>query len=261
MSWDPTRYRQFEEERNRPAGDLIHALGDGDFRRIADLGCGPGNSTEALRLRYPDAEILAVDSDPAMLAAARERLPGVRIEQADIARWQVPEGTDLLFSNAVFHWLPDHLPLLARLLAALAPGGALALQMPDNLDEPTHRLMAETALAGPWKSAFDGEDLPRRMPLPAPRDYVAALSDAGADVTLWRTAYYHRLPGPDAIVDFVAGAGLRPYADAILTRAGEAAHTAWRHHYRTAIAAAYPPLPDGSVLLAMPRLFILVRRR
>jgi trans-aconitate 2-methyltransferase len=258
VSWEPGRYSRYEEERNRPALDLIHAVGPGPFRLAVDLGCGPGNSTEALAEAYRQTEIRAVDSDPAMVQAARARLPGIAVEQADLSRWTPPEGVDLLFSNAVFHWLPDHLPLLARFVSTLSPGGVLALQMPDNLSEPTHRLMGETALADPFAAAFP-DGLPARAPLPAPRDYVDALSAAGAAVTIWRTTYHHRFADASGIVDFVAGAGLRPYAQAIRERLGDAAHDAYLARYQRAVAEAYPPLADGSVLMAMPRLFVVGR--
>lgn len=259
MTWDPSRYSHFEDERNRPVGDLIHAIGPGPFGRIVDLGCGPGNSTEKLVEAYPGAEVSALDSDPAMVSAARQRLPGVAVDQADLAVWQPAEPVDLLFSNAVFQWLPDHLPVLLRLQQALRPGGVLAIQMPDNLEQPTHRLMRETALAGPWKSAFAG-GLPLRPPLPPPEAYVNALAAAGHAVTLWRTTYFHRLANAAAIVDFVAGAGLRPYAQAIRGCAGDAAHADWLALYTAEVARIYPPLADGSVLMPMPRLFVISRR-
>ena len=91
-----------------------------------------------------------------MIAAARQRLPGVRFEVADIAAWDDPGGYDLIFANAVLHWLPGHAALLPALLAKLAPGGSLAVQMPDNLDEPAHALMRETAAGGPWAGKLGG---------------------------------------------------------------------------------------------------------
>ena len=194
-----------------------------------------------------------------MVEAARLRLPEVAFEQADIAHWQPEAPPDLIFSNAVFHWVPDHLPLLVRLAGYLAPGGQLAIQMPDNLGEPTHRLMTEVALDGPWSAAF-ADGLPERAALPAPRAYADALAAAGLEATIWRTAYFHRLPDAQAIVDFVRGAGLRPYADTIRRILGDAAEREFLAAYRDAIAAAYPPIADGSVLMAMPRLFVVAER-
>ena len=146
--WSAGQYLKFEDERTRPARDLLAHVPLAKARKIADLGCGPGNSTELLVERFPDAEVIGIDSSPAMLAAARKRLPQCRFIEADVGQWQPEQGTDLIFANAVFHWVPDHAKVLARLAGTLAPGGVLAVQMPDNLEEPLHVLAAQTASEG-----------------------------------------------------------------------------------------------------------------
>ena len=73
--------------------------------------------------------VLAVDADPAMVALAREALPGeVEVWQQDLLDLEVPEPVDVVFSNAVLHWITDHDRLFARLHAALRPGGRLVAQ-------------------------------------------------------------------------------------------------------------------------------------
>ena len=62
--------------------------------------------------------------------------------------------TDVLFANAVFQWVPDHPAVLRRLLEALPEGGALAVQMPDNTNEPALALMREVAGTGPWAQSL-----------------------------------------------------------------------------------------------------------
>ena len=137
--WDPALYRRFESERTRPAIDLLARVPLTEARDVVDLGCGPGNSTELLAARYPQARIVGIDASEAMLASARERLPRLRFERADIADWRPARPPTLIFANAVLQWLPGHAVLLPRLFDSLAPGGVLALQMPDNLDQPRHR--------------------------------------------------------------------------------------------------------------------------
>ena len=122
MTWSPTQYLKFEDERTRPARDLLAQVPLGDARRVVDIGCGPGNSTELLVERFPEAEVIGLDSSAEMLAAARKRLPAATFVEADAATWSPAEPVDLLFANAVFQWVPDHLAVLARLLAALAGG-------------------------------------------------------------------------------------------------------------------------------------------
>ena len=153
--WDPTLYARFEAERNRPSIDLLARIPEGRGAAWRDLGCGDGGSTRALAARYPEAEIFGVDTSAPMLAAARERLPNVQFVEGDAARWR-DENADLVFANAVFHWVPDHIGVMARLAADLPPGGCLAVQMPDNEAEPTHALMREIAATPPFRDKLAG---------------------------------------------------------------------------------------------------------
>lgn len=248
MTWSPTQYSKFEADRTRPVRDLIAAVQITPTTAI-DLGCGPGNSTEILRARYPDAQITGLDSDPAMIQAARQRLPQLPFEVADLAAWQ---GTaDLILSNAVLQWLPDHTTLLPRLIHRLTKGGTLAIQMPDNLDEPAYRAMRETA----------GPDLMRRAEgqrgtIETATTYYAALKPLCSAVEIWRTTYFHVLENSDAIVEWFRGSGLRPYLAAL----DDTGKRDFLTRYRDAIAAAYPSNPDGTVLLPFPRLFLVATR-
>jgi trans-aconitate 2-methyltransferase len=135
----------------------------------------------------------------------------------------------------------------------MKPGAVLAVQMPDNLAEPTHRLMIETANDGPWAARLAHA---ARAPLPPAGAYYDALAPLAARLDIWRTAYQHPLADAGAIVEFVRSTGLRPFLDALEADERETFIAA----YRARIAVAYPPRADGRVLLAFPRLFIVVRR-
>src|SRR5262249_13240147 len=145
MSWSAHQYLKFEDERTRPARDLLAQVPLEHVSHGVDLGCGPGNSTELLIDRFGPRGISGLDSAPDMIAAARERLPSTPFTEADIAGWQPDQPLDLIYANAVFQWLPDHLAIFDRLMDGLTPGGVLAIQIPDNLDEPSHMLMEEAA--------------------------------------------------------------------------------------------------------------------
>ncbi|MCF3638562.1 trans-aconitate 2-methyltransferase [Rhizobium sp. TRM95111] len=255
MAWSASDYLKFEDERTRPARDLLAQVPDPPPGTVYDLGCGPGNSTELVAARFPGRGVRGVDNAADMLTAARQRLPGIDFIECDLARWLPHEPAALLFSNAVFQWLPDHMALLARLMAHLRPGGVLAVQMPDNLDEPSHRLMAESATAGPWRHAFEGR-LPHRVPRPPPSAYFDALSPLAARVDVWHTVYNHPMADAAAIVDWVKSTGLRPYLD----RLPAADRPGFLSDYTARIDAAYPPLADGRRLLRFPRLFVVAVR-
>jgi trans-aconitate 2-methyltransferase len=257
MSWSPEQYLKFEDERSRPARELLARVPLTAPKSIVDLGCGPGNSTELLVERYPTAAVCGVDSDANMLTAARKRLPEKTFALADIATWAPDGDTDLLFANAVFQWVPDHLTVLDRLLGELPSGGVLAIQMPDNLDEPSHRLMEEVrGLNNFWNGALMDDSIRRTM-LPPPAGYIDRLDAKSAAIDFWHTVYYHRLKDAEAIVEWVKGTGLRPYLQPL----PPADQEHFLKLYTDRIREAYPPLRDGSVLLRFPRLFMVAVRR
>ena len=256
MSWSPSQYSAFEDERTRPSRDLVAAIPGAPTGRMCDLGCGPGNSTEVLAARFPDAAVEGMDSSPDMVAAARARMPGLRFTVADIQVWDDPGPFGVLLANAVLQWLPDHAALLSRLVARLAPGGSLAVQMPDNLDEPAHRLMREAAADGPWAAKLAGA-AGMRTEMRSPGWYYGVLRPGCSRVDVWRTTYHHVLPGgADAVVEWFKGSGLRPF----LAPLDEAERAGFLARYRTLVADAYPALPDGAVLLPFPRLFMVGER-
>ncbi|WP_026618612.1 trans-aconitate 2-methyltransferase [Ensifer sp. WSM1721] len=252
MTWSAAQYVKFEDERTRPARDLLAQVPELPPGPVFDLGCGPGNSTELILERFPGNRLVGIDGDEDMLAAARRRLPDLHFEKADLQAWVPPKGAALFFANAVFQWLPSHIDILERLVDALAPGGALAVQMPDNLDEPSHLLMQEAAEEPAFVEHYRGQAI-RRKPLPSAETYVERLAPKTARVDVWHTAYYHPLSNAHAIVEWVKGTGLRPYLDALpAERRPEYLAT-----YAERIARAYPAMADGRVLLRFPRLFIV----
>jgi trans-aconitate 2-methyltransferase len=256
MAWSPSQYVKFEDERTRPARDLLAQVPLATVARAIDLGCGPGNSTELLIQRYGIDAVSGLDSDANMLEAARKRLPKTDLFQADLAVWQPKKPVDLLFSNAVFQWVPDHLAVLDRLMDGLLPGGVLAVQMPDNFDEPSHTLMRETAQVGPWRAHFKDFD-DRRATIATPRAYYDRLVAKAARIDVWHTLYNHPLADAAAIVEWLKSTGLRPF----LERAGAEHREAFTADYLTRVGAAYPPLADGRVLLRFPRVFLIAVRK
>jgi len=256
MTWSAKQYVTFEDERTRPVRDLLSALPDIDAGAVIDLGCGPGNSTELLAARFPHAEVRGLDSSPDMIAAARRRLPQVQFTVGGIGEWRDDRPFDVILANAVLHWVPSHATLLPGLVARLAPHGALAIQMPDNLDDPAHRLMREIAADGPWALAL-AQAASSRAPLGSAGWYYELLQSHCSKVDTWRTTYYHALPGgAGAIVEWFKGSGLLPFLEPL----DPASRTAYLARYTAAVARAYPALPDGSVLLPFPRLFVVAVR-
>jgi trans-aconitate 2-methyltransferase len=255
MSWSAEQYVAFEDERTRPVRDLVSALPDIEARLAIDLGCGPGNSTEVLAARFPDAAIRGIDSSPDMIESARRRLPQVQFSLGSIEGWTDGGPFDVILANAVLHWLPNHATLLPDLVARLVTGGVLAVQMPDNLDVPAHRLMREIAADGPWARSLAAAST-ARAPIGDANWYYELLKPACSRVDVWRTTYHHPLSGPRAIVEWFKGSGLKPFLDPL----DAPSRAAYLERYSAAVARAYPALPDGSVLLPFPRLFVAAIR-
>ncbi|MDB5541485.1 MAG: trans-aconitate methyltransferase [Devosia sp.] len=251
--WSPSIYLKFEDERTRPARDLLAQVPLTAPGRIVDMGCGPGNSTELLVERFPSAEVIGLDSSPNMLAEARQRVPLARFAEADANSWVPEPDTDLVFANAIYQWVPKHLVALTRIAAALLEGGVLAVQMPDNVGEPSHQLMRQVAADGPWAERLKHAARSALLPV---RIYYDALRPTARRLDIWHTDYNHVLDGPEAIVEWVKATGLRPFIDPLEPEERED----FLARYLELIAGAYPRTIDGKVLLRFPRLFIVAVR-
>jgi trans-aconitate 2-methyltransferase len=190
-----------------------------------------------------------------MIEKANARMPGVAFDVGDVTTWAPDAPVDVIFANAVFQWLPDHAGLFRRLVSHLAPGGSLALQMPDNLDEPSHVAMREAAASVPFAAKLLGAE-GARTEIGTPGDYYRMLAPICARVDVWRTVYHHPLTGLDGIVEWFKGSGLRPY----LTKLDATEQAIYLARFRDLIAPHYPVDTVGNVLLAFPRLFVIATR-
>ena len=253
--WSAKQYLKFEDERTRPPRDLLAQVPLDSPRRVVDLGCGPGNSTELLIGRFPSADVIGVDSSPDMLRQARGRLPRCTFVEGDLSTWLPEPRTDLLFGNAVFHWVPNHPKVLARLLASLPPRGVLAVQMPDNTNEPALMLMEKVAASGPWTAAI-AQAKPARNDLPRPEDYYDLLRPLCSHIDIWHTHYNHIIENHAGIVEWFKGSGLRPF----LAPLDAAMRETFTAKYTDEIRLTYSVRSDGRVMLKFPRLFILAVR-
>jgi trans-aconitate 2-methyltransferase len=217
MSWSAAQYSKFENERSRPVRDLLAHVPNTTVANAVDIGCGPGNSTEQLQKRYPDATVTGMDSSADMIEAARKRLPGIRFDIEDITQWRGRGSPfDVILANAVLQWVPDHPSLFPALFARLAPGGSLAVQMPHTLEEPASRLMREIASDGPWAQKLAGVASTRVIRHSADW-YYRLLRKSGSTVDIWQTTYLHLLTGTAAVVEWFKGSGLRPFLEPLDT--------------------------------------------
>jgi trans-aconitate 2-methyltransferase len=250
-TWDPDRYLAYADERGRPFLDLIARIDAEAPRRVVDLGCGPGNLTGLLAKRWPEADVLGVDSSPEMIE--RARAPGVRFAVGDLREWvsEESERVDVLVSNATLQWVPDHLELLPRLVERVNPGGWFAFQVPGNFDEPSHTIRQELAAEDRFAAHTAGVAVPDSHD---PVTYLEALAAAGCAVDAWETTYLHVLTGDDPVFAWVSGTGARPTLEALPPGLREE----FEEEFRARLRAAYPPHEYG-VVLPFRRVFVVAR--
>jgi trans-aconitate 2-methyltransferase len=252
MSWNPSVYLAFADERTRPAAELLARIAAGNPERVVDLGCGPGNSTALLVQRWPDAKVEGLDSSPAMIDAAIKGGVNAAFAIADIAAWNPSLRYDVIFSNATYQWLPGHHVLLPRLIKFVAKGGIFAFQVPNNQYAPSHTLMRDVAAQGPWAEKLANV---RGVFVEKVHDYFDILAPHAASVDIWITEYLHVLDGEDAVFKWVSGTGLRPYLDALDADEREK----FSREYKARLNIAYPRRGDGRSLFPFSRLFAVAR--
>jgi trans-aconitate 2-methyltransferase len=250
--WNPEQYLRFGDERTRPARDLVARVRVDAPTRVIDLGCGPGNSTHALGERWPRARVCGLDSSAAMIAAARSTYPGQEWFTGTIERWEPDEPFDVVFSNAALQWVSGHATLVPRLFGHVAPGGALAFQIPSGAYSPVRALIDEVAGDAAWASRM--ADARRALTMEAPDVYYDALAPRARAVDIWETEYQHVMPSALAIVDWMSSTGLRPYLEAL---DADEDRVRFVGMLAERVGGAYRPQSDGRVLFPFRRTFVI----
>jgi trans-aconitate 2-methyltransferase len=253
MAWDPKTYLDFEDERTRPAAELLARVFLKNPAHVIDLGCGPGNSTALLARRWPKAKLEGLDSSEAMLDQARRSGINATWHSGDIPGWAPARHYDVIFTNATLQWVAGQEKLLPRLMSFLEPAGMLAFQVPCNFNAPSHKLIRDVAAEGPWAAKLANV---RNLTLMTPQDYYEILEPLASALDVWETEYLQVLDGDDPVYRWVSGTGLRPFVQALQGEDRES----FVAEYRKRAAAAYPMRASGKTLFPFKRLFVVARK-
>lgn len=253
--WNAAQYTKFETQRTQPSVDLISRLGNISPAYILDVGCGPGNSSYALKQRFKDAAILGIDSSEDMLQKARQTYPGMQFSACRVPQELDSLGTafDLIFSNACIHWIPEQEQLLGALFSKLNSGGTLAVQIPLIQESAFYRMLYAFVPESEWSGSLSGIRCFYNL---LPEQYYDVLSALSCDFDIWQTTYYHTVTAAEDIAAWYQGSGLRPYLDAL--NASE--QSRFLRSLTDRIKTSYPVQKDGHIILKMPRLFFTVRK-
>ncbi len=251
--WDSKQYLKFERERTQPPRDLANRIALNHPKYVLDVGCGPGNSTNVLRERFSDAEILGIDSSPDMIAKAQKQYPDMKFQLFNVEKSiaSLERKWDVIFSNACIQWVPDHSRLLRDMLSVLNPGGVIAVQIPKQADAPVHRILRALIEEPEWKCEFPE---PRLFFSLSPEEYFDLFTELGVEFSIWETIYYQTVHSHEKILEWYRGSGLRPYLAVLADERKKEFETAVLERIR----ANYPVQKDGSIIFRFPRLFFLL---
>lgn len=252
--WQPDLYLKFKNERTQPSVDLVSRIDHIQAKSIIDIGCGPGNSTQILEKKWPESDIVGIDSSPSMIESASSKYPRIKWVVADASTYQSEVKFDILFSNAVIQWIPEHEKLLSNFHSLLASGGVAALQIPQFWDMPLGKTIDAIANRSRWQPKTAGvADL---FTIHDYSFYYDTLSSLFNSVEIWETHYFHALDSHEGMLEMMRSTGLKPYLEKL--EAGEISD--FEEKILEGIRSAYPSQSNGKVLLPFKRLFCLGKK-
>ena len=254
MDWDSSQYLKFKAERTQPAIDLVNRINVDNPEKIIDIGCGPGNSTQVLAGRFPDAYIVGVDKSEEMISAAKKSYPNLDFNICDAGTElsQLDSDFDIVFSNACIQWIPDHANLITNMLNLLKRNGILAVQIPMNFNEPIHKIVSELTASGKWKKYFINPSVYSTL---SQSEYFDILSEISEEFHIWETVYYHVMKSHNDILEWYRGTGLRPYLDVL----PDDKKTEFEADFMENIVRRYPKQKNGDIIFRFPRFFFTAK--
>lgn len=253
--WNSNQYMKFKNERTQPSVDLINRISYLDPQNILDIGCGPGNSTFALKNHFKNADIIGVDYSENMLEKAKTSYPDMTFEKCN-----VPSGLenyeqkfDLIFSNACIHWIDNQEELIYKIFDKLNPNGVLAVQIPLIQKAPFYEILYRLVKTEKWKKLSIIHNFHNLLP----EEYYDLFCKLNCDFSIWQTTYYHIVQSHMGVIEWYKGSGLRPYLDML----SESEQSDFVDDLLSEIKSVFPLQADGKVILKMPRLFFTLTKK
>lgn len=254
--WKPNLYLAYEKERTQPSIDLVMKIEYENPKRIIDIGCGPGNSTNVLKARWPQAEIIGLDNSKTMLDDAKLKYSGIDWICADASGDLTNIGKfDVIFSNAAIQWMSEQDLLIKKLYGMLNDNGVLAVQVPCTKHMPIHTELIKLISSEKWKDKYS--EFVKGYSKHTADFYYNILCDLTNEIDLWETNYFHIMNNHSHIVKWYSGSGLRIYLDCLKD---EKQNADFLKDYETALRKSYPIQKDGKVLFPFTRIFFIAKK-
>jgi trans-aconitate 2-methyltransferase len=253
--WDPQQYLQFKQERTQPSIDLVARIPLDDPGTIIDIGCGPGNSTQTLRKRWPRADIVGIDKSEKMIERARADYPDQRWIVGDASRLGADRTYDIVFSNAAIQWIPEHDRLLPRLFGLVNKNGVLAVQVPANHEAPLYKILVRVSSSSTWSTYTAGCE--KLITYHSAGYYYDKLVTLTREISLWETTYYHLLKSHQELIEWYRSTGMKPFLDRL---PADNKRTQFEQEVLSECREFYSPQIDGKILYPFKRLFFTARK-
>jgi len=252
QDWNPNLYLKYKNERTQPSIDLISKINP-TFQPITilDVGCGPGNSSQALLQRWPQAQLTGIDSSPKMIEKAKMDFPDSLWLVADASKYVSNVKYDLVFSNATIQWIPNHEALFDLLYELTRVGGVLAVQVPRFDQMPLSKAIERAANKERWQGQT--KDCSELFTYHDYKYYYDLVCPNYKSLELWQTDYIHVLESQLAIIEWIRSTGLKPYLD----RLNENEKPAFESEVLAELKHYYPTQNNGKVLFPFKRLFMI----
>lgn len=253
--WNSEQYSKFKRERTLPTVDLANAIITDNVKSVLDIGCGIGNSTAVIKKRFPEANVIGIDSSEDMLNSARRNNPNIEFIKLDAGKEieNITERFDVVFSNACIQWIPDHKNLLKNFMKLLNDDGILAIQTPQQYKHPMHKIIKNVCESNKWKNKISASRVFHNL---KEDDYFDILSDISSDFRIWETTYFHQMPSHESIVEWYKGTSMRPF----LSQLSDYDKEDFERDILTETKKFYSIQKSGQIIFKFPRLFFTAKK-
>ena len=181
--WDAQEYERHSQGQHRWARELIEKISLEGNENVLDLGCGDGKVTAEISKIVSKGSIIGVDNSAGMIELAKDRhsrykYPNLSFQKMDAGNLIFFDRFDLIFSNAVLHWVKDQKPVIKGMFKCLKHGGRVLIQMGGKGNAAgIIDVLSELQTEKKWYSYFNGFDFP--FYFPEKNEYGSLLLDCG----------------------------------------------------------------------------------
>ena len=159
--WNPEDYAKNSDAQLKWAQELKKNIDLQNYKSILDVGCGDGKITADFAATVPQSKVMGIDSSFEMIAYAAKKysinhFPNLTFDCVDARSLLFKQEFDLIFSNAVLHWVDNHQAFLNGANSALQSGGRLIMSCGgEGTAAEVLQVFAELTTSDSWSVYFE----------------------------------------------------------------------------------------------------------